>query len=149
MLGWLKAFFTLVYYFIELGRSWHFFYVFNGLQSVFLNVCNAENFFSIYVFHGGQFMDVGRAKVYVGGGEDFLDDYDPDRFLFWELVDVRMKLQYKDLVEFWYKEPRSTENDGLVQVMGDKEVLQMINSITEVDRVIKVYLVHYGDVNFL
>ena len=50
-------------------------------------------------------MDVGGAKVYVGGREDFVDDCDPNRFSFWELDDVRMKLQYKNLVEFWYKEP--------------------------------------------
>ena len=62
------------------------------MHSVFLNICNAENFFSIHVFHGGQFMDVGGAKVYVGGREDFVDDCDPDRFSFWELDDVRIKL---------------------------------------------------------
>ena len=54
-----------------------------------------------------------------------------------------------DLVEFWYREPGYIENDGLVQVMGDKEVLQMLNSIPEGDRVIKLYLLHCGGINFL
>ena len=33
--------------------------------------------------------------------------------------------------------------------MGDKEVLQIINFIPKVDRVIKVYLVHCDGINFL
>ena len=74
-------------------------------------------------------MEMGGLKVYTGGKYDFIDNCDPDRFSFWEVDEVRTTLRYRDLVEFWYRVPGSLDDEGLVQIISDKEVVSMLEAI--------------------
>ena len=59
-------------------------------------------------------MYVDGVMVYVGGKQDFIDNCDPDMMSFWEINEVRKTLQYRDMVEFWYRVPGTFDNEGLV-----------------------------------
>ena len=74
-------------------------------------------------------MDIDGVKVDVGGKQDFIDNCDPDRMSFWEIDEVRTCLQYHDMVEFWYRIPGTLEDEGLVQILLDKEVVSMCEAI--------------------
>ena len=71
-------------------------------------------------------MEMGGLKVYTGGKSDFIDNCDPDRFSFWEVDEVRTTLEYRDLVEFWFRVPRTIDDERLVHVISDKVVMSML-----------------------
>ena len=81
-------------------------------------------------------MEMGGLKVYTRGKSNFIDNCNSDRFSFWEVDEVRSTLGYRDLVEFWYRVPGSLDDEGLVQIISDKEVVSMLEVIPQFERVI-------------
>ena len=82
---------------------------------------------AIKLYHGDYLTNKPPYK-YDGGIVDIIIYVDPDRLSYWELLDIVVELGYPSTSEIYYKSPNKQEEDGLVLIMDDQQVMEMIKA---------------------
>ena len=82
---------------------------------------------AIELHHGG-YLTNGPPYKYEGGIVDIVINVDPDKLSYWEVVDIVVELGYPSTSEIYYKLPNKKEEDGLVLIVDDRQVVEMIEA---------------------
>ena len=64
-----------------------------------------DELFSLYVHHGGHFIDIENGRKYVGGTVNIIDNCDPDKWSKIEIENICWDFGYKSVSRLWYKMP--------------------------------------------
>ncbi|KAK7289860.1 hypothetical protein RIF29_03853 [Crotalaria pallida] len=80
--------------------------------------CGMDNYFRVHVHHGGHFVSGDRSKYL---GYVSLWNCDPDRWSYFELLDIAKEMHYPEIDSMWYK---GWKNE-LKHLSDDKGALQL------------------------
>ncbi|KAL2894967.1 Glutaminase [Bienertia sinuspersici] len=96
---------------------------------------------SVRMWHGGNFKTVGNSELVYMGGMGRCFSVDPDLLCYWDLLEFAKKCGYVSVDTMYYLVPGLSLENGLRKIVGDEEVLQMVE-IANKYRAVEVYLVH-------
>ncbi|XP_057791356.1 uncharacterized protein LOC131008500 [Salvia miltiorrhiza] len=93
--------------------------------------------FSLFVHHGGEFREVQGFDAYGGGKKVGFHDLDVDKFGFFDLKDLVESLGYSGWAKLVHVKPKSYV---FRVIKTDKEVMDMLGFLTDVNRVVSVFV---------
>ncbi|VFR02270.1 unnamed protein product [Cuscuta campestris] len=95
------------------------------------------------IYNYGGNLNHGRTIEYVGGNTCVLDDVDPDKIGYFDLLDWAKDCgDYPPVTELYYAKPGCDLGKGLKRIYGDKETIEMVTDGEESGNVICLYVVH-------
>ncbi|RYR66131.1 hypothetical protein Ahy_A03g012073 [Arachis hypogaea] len=99
--------------------------------------------FTINIYHGGKFHDIGHGLEYLGG--TVLEDlhFELDEWSLQEIVSELKKLGYKEYVKIWYYEPSYHLNPGLRELMNNGDAMRIGRLL--ISQTVKYCSVHVVD----
>ncbi|KAK1409653.1 hypothetical protein QVD17_36182 [Tagetes erecta] len=102
--------------------------------------------FTIQLFHGGQFLNLGCPDVrYVNGKENYIDLVDASEFSIYALGQMFRTLGYSDdeLVEYWYKTPGLDLEGDFRPILSDNDITTLCGYVESV-KLVEIYVHHVG-----
>ncbi|GKD98038.1 hypothetical protein Tco_1381935 [Tanacetum coccineum] len=97
--------------------------------------------FCLKINHGGTFTPPPMTR-YKGGKVNWVDDIDSDTFSIVEVSSMLQELGYENpCMAYYYKKPNSELENGLVELVADKDVYEMLMYVDKF-MVIEVYTDH-------
>ncbi|KAK1422120.1 hypothetical protein QVD17_25014 [Tagetes erecta] len=102
--------------------------------------------FTIQLFHGGQFLNLGCPDVrYVNGKENYIDLVDASEFSIYALRQMFRTLGYSDdeLVEYWYKTPGLDLEGDFRPILCDNDITTLCGYVESV-KLVEIYVHHVG-----
>ncbi|GKB62349.1 hypothetical protein Tco_0918535 [Tanacetum coccineum] len=97
--------------------------------------------FCLKINHGGTFTPPHMTR-YKGGKVNWVDDIDSDTFSIVEVTSMLQELGYENpCMAYYYKKPNSELENGLVELVVDKDVYEMLMYVDKF-KVIELYTDH-------
>ncbi|GKB76909.1 hypothetical protein Tco_0943804, partial [Tanacetum coccineum] len=97
--------------------------------------------FCLKINHGGTFTPPPMTR-YKGGKVNWVDDIDSDTFSIVEVTSMLQELGYENpCMAYYYKKPNSELENGLVELVVDKDVYEMLMYVDKF-KVIELYTDH-------
>ncbi|GKB31068.1 mutator type transposase [Tanacetum coccineum] len=97
--------------------------------------------FCLKINHGGTFTPPPMTR-YKGGKVNWVDDIDSDTFSIAEVTSMLQELGYENpCMAYYYKKPNSELENGLVELVVDKDVYEMLMYVDKF-KVIELYTDH-------
>ncbi|KAK1424728.1 hypothetical protein QVD17_20066 [Tagetes erecta] len=102
--------------------------------------------FTIQLFYGGQFLNLGCPDVrYVNGKENYIDLVDASEFSIYALGQMFRTLSYSDdeLVEYWYKTPGLDLEGDFRPILSDNDITTLCGYVESV-KLVEIHMHHVG-----
>ena len=108
-----------------------------------------DGLFSLYVYHGGHFIDIENGRKYVGGAVDIIDNCDLDKWSKIEIESICRDSGYTSVSRIWYTMPGiDQERENFHLVVDDHDAMYMIELVKGHEE-IHVYVEHPIDDHIL
>ena len=110
------------------------------IRNYFLFSAKDSSLYTIIIHHSGKLETIPHL-VYSGGFVAFVDNCDPDRISIYEIILMANELGAPHVSFCWYKHPQKDFSNGLIQLIKDRDILEMTKWVPAY-RVIYMYLEH-------
>ena len=105
--------------------------------------CSMSELFSLFVHHGGYFID--NPRKYMGGKVNIVDNFDPDKWSKTKIEGICMEFGYTSVSRIWYKMHGSDlERANFHLIVDDDDAMFMTNLVIGQEE-IHVFLEHPVD----
>ena len=101
-----------------------------------------DELFSLYVHHGGHFIDIENGRKYVGGTVNIIDNCDPDKWSKIEIENICWDFGYTSVSRLWYKMPGVDQELADFHLIVDDSDAMYLTELVKGHHDIHVYVKH-------